>query len=328
MTSKPDITPLLPSEGELVARAEALATELAADLADNPRAGHRRRRPWLWRTFLGLIAIPLLGVGIATAAGVFSADDMEVAAGIGCYSEAKLQPESISIIGPRQDPVAACARIWRQGAVKRGRHEAPPLVACTEVDGPVRVIPGRGAAACERLGLVSLPGDYPEASARSEHVEQALHTVGEFVGASTPGGDCVATDEAVADADQRLREAGFDDVAIRVDGDRECGGHFIIDGDGLVLLSISRDQFELRRLDFKMVRALESVSKASSGLCADPIATADRARADLKKAGLAEVEVKIEGQGPCLSIGWGTDPAARTVTLRAISRTESATERG
>lgn len=161
MISKPEITPLLPSDEEIEARAESLAVELAADLAANARA--RRRRPWHRRVLVALVAIPLIGVGVAGAAGVFSAKEMSIDAGMGCYSEASLSPEVIAIVGPREDPIAACAEMWRRGEIRRGVKRAPRLVACTGPDQPVRVMPGT-VAVCERFGLVELPADYGAAA--------------------------------------------------------------------------------------------------------------------------------------------------------------------
>lgn len=158
----PDIEALLPTEEELAARSEVLTAELSADLATKPR--RRRRHPRVWRALFAVVAISLAGVGAATAAGVFSADQMSVDSGMGCYSEASLEPETIAILGPREDPVTVCAEMWRRGDMVRGVTKAPDLVACSGPGEPVRVLPGAGDAICERLGLVPLPSDYAEAA--------------------------------------------------------------------------------------------------------------------------------------------------------------------
>lgn len=159
---KPDITSLLPGDAEVAARRDSLVGELTADLAANPR----RRRPGrgFWRSLAVFLVISMAGVGAAAAAGVFSADQMSIDGGMGCYSEASLNPEVIAILGPREDPVAVCAGMWRRGEMVRGVTEAPRLAACTGPGEPVRVMPGAGDAVCERLGLVPLPSDYADAA--------------------------------------------------------------------------------------------------------------------------------------------------------------------
>jgi hypothetical protein len=113
-----------------------------------------------------LTLLMALGAGAAAASGVFSADDVKIEAGIGCYDRAALQT-SIAFADPSTDPVAACAALWRAGVVDgQPRAVAPPLVACTGEDQPVRVMPGDGPEICAGLGLVPLPADYPQAALR------------------------------------------------------------------------------------------------------------------------------------------------------------------
>jgi hypothetical protein len=160
MTLMPDIDVLLPDEEIVRSRRDALVDEL--------RRGARGVRPARTARRLALVLAALLTVaGGAAAAGVFSADDVKVQAGVGCYQRAALQAD-ITIVGPVADPVAVCAALWREGVVDgRPVAEAPPLVACTGKDQPVRVLPGDGADTCSGLGLVPLPADYSQAAVRT-----------------------------------------------------------------------------------------------------------------------------------------------------------------
>jgi hypothetical protein len=74
---------------------------------------------------------------------------------VGCYGGASLHA-STAVIHDR-DPVAACAKLWREGVIGDG---APShLVACAEPGSSVaHVFPGSGQAVCDRLGLAPWPG--------------------------------------------------------------------------------------------------------------------------------------------------------------------------
>ena len=161
MTLTPDIDVLLPDEETVRARRDALVDEL--------RRGARGARPARSARRLALVLAALLTIaGGAAAAGLFTADDVNVQAGVGCYDRAALQADT-TIMGPVADPVAACAALWREGVVDdRPTAEAPPLVACTGKDQPVRVLPGDGPDTCSGLGLVPLPDDYSQAALRTD----------------------------------------------------------------------------------------------------------------------------------------------------------------
>jgi hypothetical protein len=160
MTPTPDIDVLLPDEEVVRARRDALVEELRRHRAPRPAPAPRRLA-------LVLAAIVVAGGGAATAAGLLSADDVKVEAGVGCYDRAALQAD-ITVIRATEDPVAACAQLWREGTVDDvPRAEAPPLVACTGKGQPVRVMPGSGPEVCAGLGLEPLPDDYPRAVGRT-----------------------------------------------------------------------------------------------------------------------------------------------------------------
>jgi hypothetical protein len=76
---------------------------------------------------------------------------------VGCYAQASLHANTAIVHGA--DPVAACAEIWRDGAMDTSRGPSSPhLVACAQEDSPVALVfPGPGPAVCRRLGLVPFP---------------------------------------------------------------------------------------------------------------------------------------------------------------------------
>jgi hypothetical protein len=160
MTPTPDIDVLLPDDETVRARRDALVEELGGTGATRSARAPRRLA-------LVLAALAVAGGGAATAAGLFSADDVKVEAGVGCYDRPALRAD-ITVMHATADPVAACAELWRAGTVDGAPHaEAPPLVACTGKGEPVRVMPGSGPEVCTRLGLVPLPDDYPQAVSRT-----------------------------------------------------------------------------------------------------------------------------------------------------------------
>ncbi|HYV15109.1 MAG TPA: hypothetical protein VE972_03740 [Conexibacter sp.] len=160
MAPTPDIDVLLPDDETVRARRDALVDELRR--APAPRLVVAPRRLALMLTLL-----MALGAGAAAASGVFSADDVKVEAGVGCYDRAALRA-TVSLMAATPDPVAACAALWREGYIDgRTTGDAPPLVACTGEDQPVRVMPGDGPKTCAGLGLEPLPADYPQAARTS-----------------------------------------------------------------------------------------------------------------------------------------------------------------
>lgn len=156
----PDLEPLLPDADALRRQRQRLVEELQP--SDRRSAIRWRRARRLALAAAGVFAI---GGGAAVAGGVFSANDVAVRAGIGCYDRATLDA-NVTVLGPTADPVTACARLWREGVVS-GRPEAPALVACTAEEQPVRVLPGSDVATCTRLGLKPLPRDYDAAAERA-----------------------------------------------------------------------------------------------------------------------------------------------------------------
>ncbi len=73
---------------------------------------------------------------------------------VGCYAQASLHANTAIVHGA--DPIATCAKIWREGAMDTSRGPSSPhLVACAHEGSPVALVfPGPGSAVCRRLGLV------------------------------------------------------------------------------------------------------------------------------------------------------------------------------
>jgi hypothetical protein len=159
MTPTPDIDVLLPDEDAVRARRDALVDELR-------RPSTVPRLPIAPRRLVLLLALLLAASGGAAATGLFTADDVKVEAGVGCYASADLHT-TISVMPATPDPVAACAEVWREGAIDGRTGFAPPLVACSGQDEPVRVMPSDDPNICARLGLLPLPADYPQATLRA-----------------------------------------------------------------------------------------------------------------------------------------------------------------
>lgn len=73
----------------------------------------------------------------------------------GCYGAPTRSAESMAV-KHGIDPIATCAKLWREGIVgDRPGATPPPLVACVEAGAYVaHVFPGSGPELCRRLGLV------------------------------------------------------------------------------------------------------------------------------------------------------------------------------
>lgn len=111
-----------------------------------------------WAAYLESKVVDSVGPDATRGAGSF--DDS-----VGCY-EGPSPHASVAILHGR-DPIAICARLWREGVIgdrlrrlekegapapEPGRY-SPHLVACTEDGTPALVFPGEGPALCRRLGL-------------------------------------------------------------------------------------------------------------------------------------------------------------------------------
>ena len=76
---------------------------------------------------------------------------------VGCYNEPTPQANATIVHGA--DPIATCAKLWREGIVDYPNPPSSPhLVACyDDISSVAHVYPGPGPAVCRRLGLEQLP---------------------------------------------------------------------------------------------------------------------------------------------------------------------------
>lgn len=229
MTEKPDISTLLPDDATLAARRRALEAEL----------GSRRRpphRPPRRRLVLAIVALIALGGGAAWAAGVFSANEISFEAGMGCYSEARLNGPrlSVTITHAAADPVAKCEKYWREGVVdtglrrlgREGKIDYPPkrypphLVACAKPGSAIAVFPGPDGV-CEELGLELLPADYAKPGREAARAYTAWNRVVSTHALVRPG-RCPAP-TPIAERVRRLLAAnGYGDIRVRISPEGPC----------------------------------------------------------------------------------------------------------
>lgn len=141
----------------LQARKEALMREMVKE-----RVMRSRRRRVATLTLLPAAAL-LVG---ATSYALLISGDQVLSAGVGCYDSPDTSANVTVVSTTGTDPVAACADLWSEGAVKAGVTAAPSLIACVNGPGAIHVFPSEGGRACSDLGLHDLPDDYASASRR------------------------------------------------------------------------------------------------------------------------------------------------------------------
>ena len=140
----------LPPSRELPrGRLEARRAHLLRELPTSPR--HRRRRA-------ALVAVPALALLLGATAWTAQRLTREVThfESIGCFDRVSLEA-NVTVLNPHaEDPVAVCARLWREGVVT-GTPGTPALQPCVLPTGAVAVFPA--ADACARLRLAAPTAD-------------------------------------------------------------------------------------------------------------------------------------------------------------------------
>lgn len=117
-------------------------------------AGSPRRRRWL----LAASAAAVVAVGGAGVAAFVSSRPADPVAGIVCRESGDFGSTSV-VLPIDDDPVAACANLWKTGDLPTlgggaGSGAVPDLVACTGGAGAVEVLPVAAGQSCETFGLV------------------------------------------------------------------------------------------------------------------------------------------------------------------------------
>ena len=164
---------------------------------------------------------------------------------IGCFDAADVDANVAVVPADGRDPREICAEVWREGAMRPGTREAPPLAACVLATGPVGVFPGSGTRVCERLGLATLPTSYFAEARRLLAVRAALvETLGEPGSGSSAGrpGECLGRERTVALVRRELDARGLDGWGVEVardgfEGER-CVVQLSFDGEREVVVLI------------------------------------------------------------------------------------------
>lgn len=308
MNPRPDISPLLPDEATVRARRAALTDAVAGS--------RRRRRPARARRVLvAVAALLVLGAGAAWAAGVFSADDIAVNAGVGCYDRPSLHAD-VTIFHAAADPVAKCAKFWREGVVDTKRGPASPhLVACTGENQPVLVFPGPDGT-CDRLGLVPLPADYAPRGIAHARAFRALFEIGELL----PRSDCLSPQVATDRARRLLAKTDHSDVAVSIEGDEPCALEYRAVGGHIAVVTVSAKRGAGNARGLRVGAALGGLVESNATRCNAPGEFAREARRRLIAAGLGGVTVRVIGEGACVSGSHGSDETNRRLEFFAERR--------
>lgn len=336
MDEKKQMDALLPSDSAIRARRVALEAEL------NRAAPSRRLRRRSARAAIALVVLVAIGTGVAWAAGVFSASEIAVDAGVGCYDRASFHGD-IAIFPAAADPVAKCARVWREGGMTGGNSTAVPhLVACAAEGRPVMVFPGPDSV-CERLGLSPLPSDYPAPGRAHARAYRALFIL-KSRNAPAPNSACPSPRGQAAFARSLLSRA-HSDVPVVIESGGPCGAGYTLtgrDGDRIAVIAVSRARGRVNLEARNRRRAMGRVQAVLDPLfgrpprfrrtreqCLDPREFAAEARGALSRAGRGDIPVRIQGDGECVSlyakastccVTRGDDDAAFVVTLRTMTR--------
>lgn len=328
MDRRPDISALQPDEATERARREALIAELRG------KRRHRRAGPSRRKLAVAVAAILALSGGAALAAGLFSANDVSLEAGIGCYSQPELGGGHLRAVSHASaDPVAKCAKYWREGRIGGNRGSTSPhLVACTEKDAGVSVFPGPDGL-CERLGLEPLPADFAAAGQRAGRVYAAWFKFLMY-DAEVPWGECRSPQEMADQARARLAETEYSDVRIVIWGDEPCARMINPEGGAIAVFTTSRTEDRQRGLLERAGSELGPLLEKTIDSCIAPARFEAAARKAFLRAGLSEVKVRILSRAspaevrarvlrrdkPCVGGVSGGDPDALTLFVDGESR--------
>jgi hypothetical protein len=312
----PDISALQPDEAAERARREALVAELRGPLRPRRVRGAKRLA-------LAVLAMLAFGGGVAWAAGLFSADDVSLEAGIACFSEPRLHGHDLAVTYTHAsaEPLAKCAKYWREGVmdVDRGSVAPPQLIACTKQDAGVFVFPGP-AGLCGRLGLEPLPADFAAAGREAGRAYTAWF---KFLmdDAEVPAGECRSPREMAEKARARLAKTAYGDVRVVVRGDWPCARMIDPEGGAIVVFTTSRTEDRRQALGARAALALGPLMDEANDRCLAPEQFEARGKAALARAGLSEVRVHVyRPYEPCVGAAFGYDPENAIASFDGDSR--------
>jgi hypothetical protein len=157
---------------------------------------------------------------------------------IGCFERADVDG-NVTVIGSEAaDPVAACAALWRSGAVG-STTTAPSLTACVLDTGAVAVMPGP-AGVCEALGIASLSAEGRRRLAGLGELRAALAARFGDGSGSKKRTACVGEHDARRIVREELharRLTGWTiDVAVAFDADRRCASAALVPAEKTIRL--------------------------------------------------------------------------------------------
>lgn len=224
----------LPPERPLPARRVQRRKEhLMREVARAHRVSYRRR--------VAVAAAAAAAVLVATGFGTYALtrDEPEHVDSIGCYSEASLGSDVAVIGNTAQDPVRACAELWRAGDMAPGTT-VPQLQACVLPTGAVAVVPAEGADVCNALGSARLSDTARAELRRLGGLHAALsERLGTPSGTRAPRIPCPREAEARRIAREELDRRGFPAWDVETVGSldgRECPSPSIERGRSVVVL--------------------------------------------------------------------------------------------
>lgn len=326
----PDITSLLPDDAAIDARRRALEAEL--------RPTPRRPRRQVRRLALAVLAVLALGGGVAWATGVFSADEIAVDAGVGCYEEPSLHADA-AIFRSAVDPVAKCARLWREGALglrldrleREGRIEPRPdprdphLVACSAPGRPVLVFPGPDGL-CDRLGLQPLPADYPGVGREVARAYAAWDRVLRKAISVDPGA-CRPPGEVAEQARSLLAKTRYGDVGVVVGGRGPCASRIEADGRFIRVSATTRSAGRSASIQQEVIATISPLAVRANRTCIAPATFRSLLRTALDRAGLEAVKAIVRRPtAPCVAGGFGASPESVSfagIALKAWKETRA-----
>lgn len=298
-----------PSEAA-IARAEAA---LAAEI------GRPRRRVFRWwrehpRRLLAGVVLP--AALLAAGAGYLLTRPVSYATGVACYDAVSLNA-NIAVPGPGgPDPVATCAQVWREGAMRPGVSVAPAQTACVLNSGAVAVFPSGNPNTCARLGLRALPAAYVRREERIAALQSALQA-----SIGSQGSSCVGAVKAAAIVRRLLAAQHFEHWTVRRSGGpfdqaRPCAGVSLNDAARVIYLIPDARQ---NAYTLSSRRAFAGVSVPTGPGRSDPI---DPATLELLNGNGAAAVFSMytrNRSARCLGVRAGGPPAIGCTTSHSLS---------
>ena len=220
----------LPPDRDLPARRLQLRRE---HLVQEIAASRRRVRPLVLAFAAATVVLSATGFG----AYALTREPTHVDS-IGCFERADLS-SNVAVIGSAAtDPVAACAAVWRSGALGSTKS-VPPLTPCVLETGAVAVVPGEPGI-CEALGVASLSAEARDRLARLGELRAVLaQRFGDGSGSKTRTA-CVGEAAAVRIVRAELEARGLADWTIEItpsfDAERRCASASIVPADRTIML--------------------------------------------------------------------------------------------